>query len=718
MMKGQSKGSLHKNSRKMVKAKGVPETKEKAGCERSSKKGEIREVFGKEFWFQAPFFGGMDKFWQIAREFRDVGKGPPNPLLGVPKARVGDELDPTDVYRFGVERGKYPFFNVAWKSHVQSPRAYKLWVQEILTNPTFAGILESAQVSLAICTSLRANITRGRNWLEVMLSRWWPTTHTFIAAWGEITPTLEDVCYLWNLNLMGEVNPALPLTPEQEKNCGDSVEGEECGYDLEDGIQKWRGGIFRPCSFKSVPLAPLFLGTLYKRLDLIAPTVRLFKRTVTIYALMLTQVFWGCSSMNNLLPVLLFLNEFITGQNECRASRWVNAATDDGGTHILRVRGGLESVIDDESGFLPQLYVEDVEGIAPFGIYSKETMKVSMGAVKADRKSPIVLNILVLGGLPCYVGGIFGKVMYNPMRVARQFGLDQGAPPILPSTEGTDVWRRYLTKEWSKDPEVARAVVVFPGGQRVSSNSSASMQGLRKGGQMGRIFGDVGEGLEIPLDDLGDMGLLSCGSGEGETCSRLISSTASSIGVRGAGGLVSSALGGVMGALATPCRSTSEVVTDSAMEEKDGEHIVVRHDDGSVELKKGSESLSIARVDDLALLHKKLTSLKDNGLEVKWMFDRNDHLLAQLEAPRWCDKVEQLRASLGTAMGTVTHLEENLEKANAAIAHLQENLGKAKTVVAGLKEEEAYCVERHKAASELATLDFDLGGSVGQGLSG
>ncbi|KAH7836191.1 hypothetical protein Vadar_033572 [Vaccinium darrowii] len=119
-MKGQSKGSnnSHKKSKKMVKTKSVLKTREKGGCERSSKKGEIREMLGKEFWFQALCFGGMDNFWQMAREFRGVRKGPPNPLLGMSEAMIGDELDLTDVYRFRVERGDYPFSNVVWKSYV------------------------------------------------------------------------------------------------------------------------------------------------------------------------------------------------------------------------------------------------------------------------------------------------------------------------------------------------------------------------------------------------------------------------------------------------------------------------------------------------------------------------------------------------------------------------------------------------------------------------
>ncbi|KAH7850849.1 hypothetical protein Vadar_003716 [Vaccinium darrowii] len=221
--------------------------------------------------------------------------------------------------------------------------------------------------------------------------------------------------------------------------------------------------------------------------------------------------------------------------------------------------------------------------------------------------------------------------------------------------------------------------------------------------------------------------------------------------------------------LASPCESTGEVVAGSIMEERDGNFVVVRQDDGSVVLKREGESvtikleyfdgvedsykqrvlyifrihpstfvglgalspfarryvlgefgrylelldsmkLSIAHAQDLDFLHKKLISLKNDGLEVWWLLDRNEHLVAQLEAVRWRDKVEQVGASLKIAIGTVAHLE-------GVFRQVEENLGKAKALVASLKEEEAFCVEKLNAASELTISEFDLDGSAGQGLS-
>ena len=42
--------------------------------------------------------------------------------------------------------------------------------------------------------------------MATLISRWCPSTHTFIAAWGEFTPTLEDVAALFSLNIAGRVD--------------------------------------------------------------------------------------------------------------------------------------------------------------------------------------------------------------------------------------------------------------------------------------------------------------------------------------------------------------------------------------------------------------------------------------------------------------------------------------------------------------------------------
>lgn len=54
-------------------------------------------------------------------------------------------------------------------------------------------------------------------------------------------------------------------------------------------------------------------------------------------------------------------------------------------------------------------------------------------------------------------------MIYNPLWVVRQFGLDQGVPVILAYVDGQDAWSRYLKGEWRRDADVSHAVVTFPG---------------------------------------------------------------------------------------------------------------------------------------------------------------------------------------------------------------------------------------------------------------
>ena len=51
-----------------------------------------------------------------------------------------------------------------------------------------------------------------------LTSRWCTTTHMLVAAWGEFTPTVEDVAKLLSLNVLGDVNLATyVLSMEEQK---------------------------------------------------------------------------------------------------------------------------------------------------------------------------------------------------------------------------------------------------------------------------------------------------------------------------------------------------------------------------------------------------------------------------------------------------------------------------------------------------------------------
>lgn len=129
---------------------------------------------------------------------------------------------------------------------------------------------------------------------------------------------------------------------------------------------------------KFVPLAPLFLRTLYRRLDLITLAAQLFKGQFDVCTNFHTG-FLGLFFYKRFASCAPSPNEFDLGQAEYRAARWSGGHTKSGSTHILKVRGGLALSIDDESKFLPLLYIEDCQGVVPFGIYTEETKTVAMG---------------------------------------------------------------------------------------------------------------------------------------------------------------------------------------------------------------------------------------------------------------------------------------------------------------------------------------------------
>lgn len=87
-------------------------------------------------------------------------------------------MKPGAIYRFGVKRGDYPFSSSAWKPHVQSLHAYEVWVENIFTDPSFRRILKRRRCFFP-------SISRDRSWIEVMLSRWYPNTHTYVSDASE-----------------------------------------------------------------------------------------------------------------------------------------------------------------------------------------------------------------------------------------------------------------------------------------------------------------------------------------------------------------------------------------------------------------------------------------------------------------------------------------------------------------------------------------------------
>ena len=60
-----------------------------------------------------------------------------------------------------------------------------------------------------------------------VISRWSVQTHTFIAAWGEFAPTLEDVYVLFKLSEFGKTDITTFMASQEEEDVISELSEEE-----------------------------------------------------------------------------------------------------------------------------------------------------------------------------------------------------------------------------------------------------------------------------------------------------------------------------------------------------------------------------------------------------------------------------------------------------------------------------------------------------------
>ncbi|KAI8527843.1 hypothetical protein RHMOL_Rhmol12G0105500 [Rhododendron molle] len=221
-------------------------------------------------------------------------------------------------------------------------------------------------------------------------------------------------------------------------------------------------------SGESVPLAPLFLGTLFKRLDMLHDAAR---RSCGRYELPIYVA-------TNFLHMFLFErfpkvapepNNFGADdgggegepcRNVCRSARW-------SGSGVREVRGSIADVLDVEEEFVARPYVNTPKGVFRFNVYSEEDVVAFANKDDASMTELFRMSCMMRGELPYFVNGKYGSVTYDPMRVARQFGFDQGVPkPLLPLGAAGDVWKRFMKSTF---PAELRSMntITLPGAKRM-----------------------------------------------------------------------------------------------------------------------------------------------------------------------------------------------------------------------------------------------------------
>ncbi|KAI8530088.1 hypothetical protein RHMOL_Rhmol11G0028200 [Rhododendron molle] len=485
---------------------------------------------GPDFWFRAPYLGDEDKLWQLVEANAEVGKVVDKPLLGYKEIAVeeGCFVSPKSVLRFQVERGEFPHCLSAYRNYVVPPAAFAIWADDILGNVDFVDLLRKADVHRAVVNSLRLVILRERKWMDVVVSRWSSDSHTLPVTWGEIGPTLEDVGCLLRLPMLGKVDPSAGrLSPLQQgvvdalrksvrrekghggvkntftewarywyKDFGASKAGEEA-HVVTDGpglkepahlaafLAYWLTWYIFPgppkdgvdtalfelaailASGEPVPLAPLFLGTLFKRLDMLHDAARRScgRYDLPIYVatnflhMFLFERFPKVAPEPNNFGAEDGVGEGEPCRNVCRSARW-------SGSGVREVRGSIADVLDVEEEFVARPYVNTPKGVFPFNVYAEEDVVAFANKDDASTAELFRMSCMMRWELPYFVNGKYGSVTFDPMRVARQFGFDQGVPkPLLPSGAVGEVWKRFLKSTF---PAELRSLntITLPGAKR------------------------------------------------------------------------------------------------------------------------------------------------------------------------------------------------------------------------------------------------------------
>ncbi|OMO55617.1 hypothetical protein COLO4_35906 [Corchorus olitorius] len=84
------------------------------------------------------------------------------------------------------------------------------WIdRDFRDNAGFKNLLIQARVFDAICLARKGRFFADSEAMGFLLRRWNKSTHTFIAAFGDITVTLEDVAAATLLPILGDLNPRL-----------------------------------------------------------------------------------------------------------------------------------------------------------------------------------------------------------------------------------------------------------------------------------------------------------------------------------------------------------------------------------------------------------------------------------------------------------------------------------------------------------------------------
>lgn len=170
--------------------------------ERSTDPKTTKEVPFISDWGKAPFYGSSDVFWEQVKNYDRTTFPPPEKAGLFLYATACASLDSfpcsARIPRMCIEKQEYPYSPIHFISDLSNRlQGWQHWTDEVLANSDYVDILKRADIlrCIQLCRDLR--IRQDQDALTVLISRWCSSTCTFVTAWGEFTPTLEDVYVIY-----------------------------------------------------------------------------------------------------------------------------------------------------------------------------------------------------------------------------------------------------------------------------------------------------------------------------------------------------------------------------------------------------------------------------------------------------------------------------------------------------------------------------------------
>ncbi|KAL6284597.1 hypothetical protein ACE6H2_015526 [Prunus campanulata] len=385
-----------------------------------------------------------------------------NPVIGdEPLPEIVPVIDTASISRCCIEKGLFP--------------AVPLVDRELL-DPSTCDILRRAQVLDAIFLSKLWDIHIEAKMLRHVVRRWSTATHTFVCSWGEFTPTLEDMANISRLLVCGDWSPFdITLTPKKMNNLAVLQKGAPTSPSTSLRFSNWiqyfgdasrQGpwwlaaflslwlGWFMLCDFSqdflhervfplalviargdSIPLAPMFLGHLYRLLDQCQILEKNAEGTM------------GVETLLNSGFLQVFLWEHLKGLDVCPFpySRAMQSVDLGNGSfmpdslplvcrwfkRMQRKGHNFLGLLDDIKYFIFRPYGTSAETFTFVPFYADVDDTIEVPTVMSQGCRFRRYSLLNAAHLPLPTLGDSHSeisVVYPPHRVRRQLGLDQGVP--------------------------------------------------------------------------------------------------------------------------------------------------------------------------------------------------------------------------------------------------------------------------------------------------